>query len=87
MSAETCFSACGGAILSDAGALSLREARALAGFYAREAEAAGASAWVERCAGRAKALERAIAVASSWRKAAGWADPEAADRRMTPPGR
>ncbi|MGH6987210.1 MAG: hypothetical protein ACRED9_10285 [Caulobacteraceae bacterium] len=90
MSAEICFSACGGAILSDVGALGLREARDLAHFYAREAEAAGASPWVRRCAERADALERAIAAASSWRRAAGWADPEAADRpreRMTPSGR
>jgi hypothetical protein len=68
----------GGAVIADHGRVTLAQARALALFYAWEAgsETRGASG---ECRRRAHALERAVAGASSWRRAAGWKDPDLAD--------
>jgi len=71
--------AIGGAVVADHGAISIAEARALAAFYALEAEAGGGG-WPQRCLVRAEAMEAAVARAALWRRAAGWADPDAADR-------
>lgn len=71
--------AIGGAVLVDHGVIPLAEARALAAFYAREAETGGGG-WSQHCLARAEAMEAAVAQAALWRRAAGWADPDAADR-------
>jgi hypothetical protein len=75
------FRAIGGAVVSDHGAIALDEARSLAAFYASEAGALHTGAgWRRLAAERAQALALAAAAAEGWRRAAGWADPEAADQ-------
>ena len=72
----------GGALVADHGPVALAQSRALAGFYAAEARLAqgvGARRWAALCARRAVALAAAADAATLWRRAAGWADPEAAD--------
>jgi hypothetical protein len=72
----------GGHIMTDHGPLSLAAARGLAAFYRQESKAcraAGAVAWETSCENRAEDLERAVAEAALWRRAAGWGDPDAAD--------
>lgn len=73
----------GGMVLADHGPLSLSAARALEVFYraeARHGRALDDRAASEGCAIRADALSRAATAAAAWRRAAGWTDPEAADR-------
>jgi hypothetical protein len=72
------FHAVGGAILADHGPLSLKEARALAVFYAREAVGEG-GARAGFCMTRSLTLARAAYDAERWRRAAGWTDPDLAD--------
>jgi hypothetical protein len=69
----------GGAVIADHGRVTLAAARALAFFYTREAgsQTPGVSG---ECRRRAQALEGAVAAASTWRRAAGWSDPDLADR-------
>ncbi|HEY2480767.1 MAG TPA: hypothetical protein VGI30_01050 [Caulobacteraceae bacterium] len=75
------FRAVGGAVLSDHGVIALAEVRALVAFYAAEAASAvNGAVWRRQAAERARALELAVAGAESWRRAAGWADPGAADQ-------
>lgn len=74
------FRAIGGAVVTDHGAITLKQARELAKFYAREADALPrASPARGLCDARAGALGRAAQEALLWRRAAGWSDPEAAD--------
>jgi hypothetical protein len=73
----------GGMVMADHGPLSLSAARALEAFYRAEAghrRALGDQATSEGCMIRAAALSRAATAAEAWRRAAGWADAEAADR-------
>ena len=73
----------GGAIAADHGRLSLAAAAASAGFYAQEVAGlneAGTLRWARVCAEREEALRSAISEARRWRRAAGWADPDKADR-------
>jgi hypothetical protein len=84
---DAAFVHVGGAVVSDHGAISLAAARALAVFYAREARAclAGDAPLAARlCARRALALDRAARDAALWRRAAGWRDPDKADRPLAP---
>jgi hypothetical protein len=72
----------GGAVVSDLGPLPLAAARDLAGFYGLEAVRAaelGQRRSAAACARRALALHDAAEEARRWRRAAGWAKPEAAD--------
>ncbi len=72
----------GGAILTDHGPLTLREARRLAEVYRRETAHwadAGHAAGQAMCRSRAQALEEAVSGAETWRRAAGWAFPDDAD--------
>ena len=69
----------GGAVIADHGRVSLATARALALFYTREAGSQGPRV-SDECRRRAQALEGAVAAASMWRRAAGWNDPDLADR-------
>ncbi len=69
----------GGAVLADHGRVTLSEARTLATFYAREARSQ-TPAVSDECRRRANALQAAAAAASTWRRAAGWHDPDRADR-------
>jgi hypothetical protein len=81
----TPFRAIGGMVVADHGPIRLAEARALAAAYAREAVSAGGG-WKTLCLARAQALSQAVREAGDWRRAAGWADPDAADahaRRRT----
>jgi hypothetical protein len=76
------FSHIGGSVIADHGPVALVASRALARFYEAEARIAaggGAHRWAERCARRALALAAAARAAARWRRAAGWADPDAAD--------
>jgi len=70
----------GGAVIADHGRVTLAAARALAVFYTREAgsQMTGVSG---ECRRRAHALEVATAAAATWRRAAGWNDPDLADHR------
>ncbi len=73
----------GGAVIADHGAIALAQARALIQFYEREARfnlRAGLAAAARLCRRRAAALNAALDAATLWRRAAGWRDPEAADR-------
>jgi len=73
----------GGALLSDHGPIGLTQARTLIRFYGREAldlAAAGDMATASMCARRALRLHAAMKLAERWRRAGGWADPDAADR-------
>jgi hypothetical protein len=74
----TPFRAIGGMVVADHGPIRLTEAHALAAAYAREAATAG-DAWQAITLGRAEALATAVRDATDWRRAAGWADPDAAD--------
>ena len=77
----------GGAVIADHGTIALAEVRALIAFYEREARfnlGAGASGAARLCGERALALQAALEAARLWRRAAGWRDPEAADRRWQP---
>ncbi len=83
-------------VIADHGPIRLARARALAGFYAREAahEPADRPDWAgqanldgprgggfrETCARRALALDQAVAGAEAWRRVAGWSDLDAPDR-------
>lgn len=69
----------GGAVIADHGAINLAQARALTIFYKRESGSQTRLASAE-CRRRAAALERAVVAASDWRRAAGWAEPDLADR-------
>ena len=76
------FRAVGGAIICDHGPLTLADARSLAEFYRREQAGLGPGTRLAvLCAERARALAGAVHEARLWRRAAGWADPEAADGR------
>lgn len=74
----------GGMVLADHGPLTLVAARDLAKFYQSEAQR-----WSLRkngrspciCEKRAVALLEAVEAARRWRRAAGWAAPEAADNQ------
>ena len=73
----------GGAIIADHGPISLAAARDLVRFYALEAEICaerGATRVARLCARRALDLNAAIEAAALWRQAAGWRDPDRADR-------
>jgi hypothetical protein len=73
----------GGAVVADHGPMRLAMARDLAGFYQSEGHrcrAAGARAPALVCAERSAALAEAVVQAEAWRRAAGWADPNDADR-------
>ena len=72
------YATAGGAMRSEAGELSLAEAKALVAFYQREA-AEGPKGWTSVCLARAVELSRAADEAAAWRRAAGWDPPEAAD--------
>jgi hypothetical protein len=65
-------------VIADHGCVSLAQARLLAVFYACEAGSETREPSGE-CLRRAHALESAVAAASSWRRAAGWRDPDLAD--------
>lgn len=72
----------GGAVIADHGPIPLAQARRLATFYAIEAlhwREACAPCARDACAHRAEALREAVRSAETWRRAAGWADPDAAD--------
>jgi hypothetical protein len=78
------FRAIGGAIVADHGTITLAAARALAVFYDREqARLRPGTRLAMLCARRARALAGAADDATLWRRAAGWTDPEAADRGPT----
>jgi hypothetical protein len=73
----------GGMVMADHGPLSLAGARALVAFYRAEARYSRAlddPATSRGCAVRADVLSRAVTAAEAWRRAAGWTEPEAADR-------
>jgi len=73
----------GGAIVTGYGAIGLAQAQRLAAFYAAEAlhsRLDGAHAAARLCEERSADLRAAIAAATLWRRAAGWREPEAADR-------
>jgi len=82
----TPFRAIGGMVTADHGPIRLIEARALAAAYAREA-AIGDGAWRAIALSRAEALDSAVRDATDWRRAAGWADPDAADAHARRPPR
>ncbi len=74
----------GGALIADHGPLTLAQARGLAAFYREEAAQAaerGSPEGVRVCQRRAVALAESIRAAETWRRAAGWRDPDAADGR------
>ncbi|MGI8841549.1 MAG: hypothetical protein ACR2F8_12330 [Caulobacteraceae bacterium] len=84
------FTHIGGAVVADHGTIALAQAKSLARFYRREARGAAdgrALGWAALCRRRADALQDAIEATARWRRAAGWADPEAADQRpfLVPP--
>ncbi len=96
------FRAIGGAVVADHGPIPLALARRLGQFYASEAAhwlAQGSRDASEACGRRANALREAVSATETWRRAAGWADPDAADaavirapggrgaHRATPPPR
>jgi hypothetical protein len=70
----------GGVVIADHGPVPLKAARGLVHFYTSEADRETAAASGE-CRRRAHALESAVAAASAWRRAAGWRDPDRADRQ------
>jgi hypothetical protein len=73
------YRAIGGSVVTDHGVIALAEARALYGFYAREA--AGTSGlWRRIAAERSQALVSAAEDAERWRRAAGWTEPDEADQ-------
>jgi hypothetical protein len=81
------FAHIGGDVIADHGPIALVQARDLVALYAVEAQAAadaGAARWASRCRGRALSLAAAAEAAVRWRRAAGWADPEAADEGRAP---
>lgn len=76
------FRSVGGAVIADHGPISLKTARRLARFYASEAlhwRGLDSQEAFEACERRAGALRKAVAETETWRRAAGWADPDAAD--------
>ena len=76
------FRAIGGVVFADHGPIPLAAARDLAAFYASEAlrwRDVGSRDAFDACARRAAALQNAVAAAGRWRRAAGWADLDAAD--------
>ena len=76
------FRSIGGAVIADHGPIPLRTARNLARFYASEAlhwRGLDSHEAFEACARRADVLWEAVAETESWRRAAGWADPDGAD--------
>jgi hypothetical protein len=79
------FRAIGGAVISDHGPIPLAQARELARVYASEARrwrAQGHPAFAA-CTHRAAVLRDAVASAETWRRAAGWTNPDAADAWLT----
>jgi hypothetical protein len=77
------FGHIGGAVVGDHGPVGLRLARDLARFYGLEAidrQKAGERRIALTCARRALALHQAAEAAVRWRRAAGWREPEGADR-------
>jgi hypothetical protein len=78
------YRAIGGAIITDHGPVTLAAARALAEFYHHEQAGLRPGARLAvLCAERARALAGAVHEAQLWRRAAGWTNPEAADRRTS----
>jgi hypothetical protein len=72
----------GGAVIADHGPIPLAHARRLAAFYASEAlhwRGRDALTAGDACARRAAVLRQAVRAAETWRRAAGWTDPDAAD--------
>ena len=78
------YRAIGGSIITDHGPIPLAHARDLARFYDCEAEAAPDNVLARACRVRAETLRVALIEASHWRRAAGWTDPDAADRPISP---
>jgi hypothetical protein len=77
------FAHIGGSVIADHGPVSLAVARALAETYRREGihEAKNGRAVAALvCADRAQSLAVAVTAATQWRQAAGWGDPDSADR-------
>lgn len=77
------FRAIGGMVIADHGPLALAEARRLVAFYLLEgAHNLGSEhhGVAEACAARSVTLREAITSAEEWRRAAGWAEPDLADR-------
>jgi hypothetical protein len=70
----------GGAVIADHGSLTLSAARALAALYLHEAGLDPQAAAAEQCHHRAQSLIEAVTAAATWRRAAGWANPDMADR-------
>lgn len=76
------FRAIGGAVVADHGPVPLALARRLGQFYASEAlhwRSQDSRDAAEACGRRANVLREAVAATETWRRAAGWADPDAAD--------
>ncbi|MDQ2859595.1 MAG: hypothetical protein M3T55_02485 [Pseudomonadota bacterium] len=76
------FAHIGGTVIADHGPVALTASGGLRDFYAIEAclaEGAGVRRWAELCARRALTLAAVADAAALWRRAAGWADPAAAD--------
>lgn len=76
------FAHIGGAVIADHGPVALAEAGDLVVFYAAEALRVADGRWARICRRRAQALHDAAEEAALWRRAAGWADPRAADGRL-----
>ncbi len=71
----------GGAIVANHGALALTSAQAMSKIYQQRAAAEiSLGRTDDQLNARARSLDGAIAEAIIWRRAAGWTDPEAADR-------
>ena len=73
-------------VTADHGPIRLIEARGLAAAYAREAAMEG-GVWRAIALSRAEVLDRAAREATDWRRAAGWAEPDAADAHARRPPR
>ena len=76
------FRPIGGQVIAYHGPIPLAQARDLAGFYALEADhcaAAGALIAARTCSARAARLHEAVRETETWRRAAGWTNPDAAD--------
>jgi hypothetical protein len=73
----------GGAVIADHGPISLAAARNMAQFYAGQSlehGARGALRAAQECEARSRSLSEAVGAAISWRRAAGWTDPDMADQ-------
>jgi hypothetical protein len=68
-------------VVSDHGPLTLAKARGLAAFYRGEGvRGPRRREWQAICHTRVVVLLDAVAAAEDWRRAAGWTDPDTADR-------